>query len=100
MWRRLQRDTPLSLRLTALYVAILATVLVVLGFTLYAQVEDFLIRDTRDRLTVGAEQAINRPKGGGGGSRPPYSNGSSIDINRLSGITSELTSRDTVARII
>ena len=34
MWRRLQRDTPLSLRLTALYVAILATVLVVLGFVL------------------------------------------------------------------
>ena len=99
MWRRLQRDTPLSLRLTALYVAILATVLVVLGFTLYARVEEFLIRDTRDRLTVGAQQAINRPKGGGG-NRPPYNANSSIDINRLSGITSELTSRDTVARII
>ena len=31
------RDTPLSLRLTALYVAILATVLIVLGLVLYAQ---------------------------------------------------------------
>ncbi len=90
------RDTPLSLRLTALYVAILATVLAVLGFVLYNQVESFLLKDTRDRLTAGAQQAIMRvpPKNG----REQRS--STLDFGRLGGITGELTSRDTVARIL
>src|SRR5690349_1434461 len=92
MIRRL-RDMPLSLRLTALYVAILATVLAVLGFVLYSRVEDFLIRDTRDRLVASAEEAIVR--------RPPNRNrptpGPAYD--QLVVVARDLTSDDTVARI-
>jgi two-component system OmpR family sensor kinase len=92
MMRRL-RDMPLSLRLTALYVAILATVLAVLGFVLYTQVEDFLIRDTRDRLVAGAEAAIKRPPPNRGRGGP------AIEFNQLSNVTRELSSNVTVARI-
>jgi two-component system OmpR family sensor kinase len=93
MLRRLRRDTPLSLRLTVLYVAILATVLAVLGFVLYGQVQDFLIRDTRDRLVASAADAIVR--------RPPSRNrpNSGPDSQQLVIVARDLTSNDTVARI-
>src|SRR6476660_7693282 len=93
MFQRL-RDTSLSLRLTALYVAILAAVLAVLGFVLYSQVQNFLLNDTRDRITAGAQQAIMRVPKNGRDQRNTLP-----DIGRLIGITSELSSRDTVARI-
>lgn len=92
--RRLTRDTPLSLRLTALYVAILAVVLATLGFVLYDQVEGFLIRDTHDRLVAGANAAITR--------RPPNRGRPSAvpDIQQLAIVTRELTSDDQVAVIL
>ena len=92
------RDTPLSLRLTAFYVAILATVLAVFGFVLYNQVENFLLDNARDRITSGAQQAIARSANMGNVRREPR--GPSPDIGRLVGITGELSSRDTVARIL
>ena len=58
--QKLMRDTPLSLRLTALYVAILITVLGILGGVIYVQVENFLLNDVRDRNLTGARNAINR----------------------------------------
>ena len=100
--RRLLRDTPLSLRLTAVYVAILAAVLTALGVVIYAQVEDFLIRDTAQRLAQGARPAIMRAAGPGprrGPGPPPDATRlvADLDAGRL---VTELSSRDTVARVI
>lgn len=89
--RWLTRDTPLSWRLTGLYVAILATVLAVLGVVLYVQIERFLLNDTAKRLVDGARPAITRSFAPRRGNEPPQ------DLSRLMG---ELSSRDTVARLI
>ncbi len=121
--RRLLRDTPLSLRLTALYVAILITVLGILGGVIYMQVERFLLDDVRERNLTGARNAINRPApfrrgngfpsttGGGtlpvygatpvGGGGPTSGNGEgpTTDVNRLGGILMEVSSRETTAQI-
>lgn len=126
--RKLLRDTPLSLRLTALYVAILITVLGILGGVIYVQVESFLLRDVRERNLTGARNAINRsspfrrgnglPSTSGGGNIPAYGatpggggivpggvpgngdgEGQSADFNRLNGILMEVSSRETTAQI-
>src|SRR3954451_21578317 len=98
MMRRL-RDISLSWRLTALYVTILAAVLATLGVVLYVRVETYLLQDTQNRLEGAARSAImradrpNEPRRGPGGSSP--------DLGmRLAGLTQELTSRDTVARVL
>ncbi len=121
--RRLLRDTPLSLRLTALYVAILITVLGILGGVTYVQVERFLLRDVQERNLTGARNAIMRPapfrRGNGfpsttgGGTLPVYGatpvsgggptsgngEGQATDVNRLGGILMEVSSRETTAQI-
>jgi two-component system OmpR family sensor kinase len=94
MGRRL-RDLPLSLRLTALYVAILATVLAALGFAVYKQVQDFLIDDTHNRLVTAAREAIDRPL-----PNPGRGRGGAAPDDRWDIWTRELSSRDTVARLI
>lgn len=93
--RRSLRDISLSWRLTALYVAILIAVLAVLGAVLYTRIEKFVFQDTRDRLVAGAQPAIGRaanPRRGSSSSPP--------DHGRLTALTNELSSRDTVAQII
>ena len=118
--RKLMRDTPLSLRLTALYVAILITVLGILGGVIYVQVERFLLDDVRDRNLAGARNAITRaapfrrgtgfPNSAGGvvpvygatpvsGAGPLGGEGQSTDVSRLSGILMEVSSRETTAQI-
>ena len=126
--RKVLRDTPLSLRLTALYVAILITVLGILGGVIYVQVESFLLRDAAARNIAGAKNAIDRPlpfrRGGtipgttGGGNIPAYGatpvggggstggnagggsgEGQALDIGRLNGILMEVSSRETTAQI-
>jgi len=125
--RTLLRDTPLSLRLTALYVAILIAVLGSLGGVIYVQVESFLLRDIRDRNLIGARNAIDRaapfrrgngPPSTSGGDSPAYGatpgsgggvpsggagsgngEGQPTDFNRLSGILMEVSSRETTAQI-
>ena len=124
--RTLLRDTPLSLRLTALYVAILIAVLAILGGVIYFRVERFLLDDVGDRNLKGAMKAIDRPlpfprgrnfPGGGGGVMPPYggtpvggggsgagtsnpySDGEPYDASRLNGILTEVSSRETTAQI-
>src|SRR5215212_1278122 len=98
MVRRL-RDISLSWRLAALYVTILVAVLATLGVVLYVRVENFLLDDTKNRLESAARAAIihadrpNEPRRGPGGSSPDPG-------VRLTGLTQELTSRDTVARVL
>lgn len=99
------RDTPLSLRLTALYVAILITVLGILGGVVYVRVENFLLQDTANRLGAAAQNAINRSLlirhdggdvlPGGTGSSPSPSG----DTGRLVGIATEVSSPVTVGQI-
>jgi two-component system OmpR family sensor kinase len=99
--RRAWRDISLSWRLTALYVAILAVVLTALGVVLYVRVEHFLVADTVDRLEAAAHSSVARSvafRRGPGGQENPGS--PSPDINRLNGLTGELSSRDTVARVV
>ncbi|MGN6699836.1 MAG: sensor histidine kinase [Thermomicrobiales bacterium] len=99
--RRTWRDISLSWRLTALYVAILAVVLTALGVVLYVRVEHFLLDDTAGRLQAAAHSSVVRAasfRRGPGGQENP--GGPSPDINRLNGLTGELSSRDTVARVI
>lgn len=102
--RRLLRDTPLSLRLTALYVAILIAVLGILGGVIYVQVESFLLGDTAHRLGAAAQNAIGRSAqfrrgggspGGGTGSGTPFN----ADPGRLAGIATEVSSPDTIGQI-
>jgi hypothetical protein len=114
--RKLMRDTPLSLRLTALYVAILIIVLGILGGVIYVQVESFLLRDVQERNLTGARNAVNRaapfrrgngfPGTVGGGTIPVYGatpvngggptsgngEGQATDVNRLSDILREVSS--------
>src|SRR5260221_6627897 len=98
MMRRL-RDISLSWRLTALYVTILAAVLATLGVVLYVQVENYLLQDTQNRLEDAARAAMMHSDRGGGPQRGPGSPG--YDLNgRLVMLTAELTSRDTVARVL
>jgi two-component system OmpR family sensor kinase len=121
--RKLMRDTPLSLRLTALYVAILIIVLGILGGVIYVQVESFLLRDVQERNLTGARNAVNRaapfrrgngfPGTVGGGTIPVYGatpvngggptsgngEGQATDVNRLSDILREVSSRETTAQI-
>src|SRR4051794_36842342 len=98
MMRRL-RDISLGWRLTALYVTILAVVLATLGVVLYVRVDDYLLNDTKSRLENAALAAIshadrpNEPRRGPGGPSPDPG-------MRLTGLTQELTSRDTVARVL
>src|SRR5689334_25159149 len=99
--RRAWRDISLSWRLTALYVAILAVVLTALGVVLYVRVEQFLLDDTAGRLQAAAHSSVARAasfRRGPGGQENP--GGPSPDIGRLNGLTGELSSRDTVARVI
>ncbi|MFN8539414.1 MAG: hypothetical protein U0232_18285 [Thermomicrobiales bacterium] len=92
--RRSTRDTPLSLRLrlTALYVAILAVVLATLGFVLYDQVEGFLIGHARSSRgeRAGRDRAPPAPRN---------RSSSGVTPEQLIGVTRDLTSNDTVARI-
>src|SRR5919205_478039 len=94
--RRSLRDISLSWRLAALYVTILVAVLATLGVVLYVRVENFLLTDTQNRLENAAHAAIvnadrpNEPRRGPGGTPP----------DRLAMLTSELTSGDTVARVL
>jgi two-component system OmpR family sensor kinase len=106
--RALLRDTPLSLRLTALYVAILIAVLGILGGAIYVQVERFLLDDVAARNLTGAKNAIDRvplrrggnsPGGGGGVGGPGNAEGPGIEPNRLSGIATEMSSRETTTQI-
>ncbi|HEY8597062.1 MAG TPA: ATP-binding protein [Thermomicrobiales bacterium] len=87
------RDISLSWRLTALYVAILAAVLTSLGVVLYAQVQDFLIKDTASRL-----QASAKPPGG---PMPRRGNdGGGYEPLRLAELAKNISSRDTTVQII
>src|SRR5919199_5717092 len=95
--KRSLRDISLSWRLTALYVAILAAVLAALGVVLYAQVEDFLIKDTAARLETAAQTTITRVIRGGDPRRGP--GGPPPDQGRLGALTGDLASRDTVAQV-
>src|SRR5918997_6000398 len=100
--RRRLRDTPLSLRLTALYAAILAAVLTALGVAIFAQVERFVIDDTARRLEEGARPAIGRafnpgPRRGGG---PGPDLGRSAGSPALDELARELSSTGTAARVI
>ena len=81
--------------------AILAVVLTALGVVLYVRVEHFLVADTVDRLEAAAHSSVARSvafRRGPGGQETPGS--PSPDINRLNGLTGELSSRDTVARVV
>ncbi|MFN8514494.1 MAG: response regulator transcription factor [Chloroflexia bacterium] len=82
----------LSLRLTALYVAILTVVLATLGFALYAQVEAFMLRDAAARLERAAASAIVRASG------PRHGPDDGTDAAR--NLLAELASRDVAARIL
>jgi len=125
--RTLLRDTPLSLRLTALYVAILIAVLGILGSVIYVQVESSLLHDVRERNVNGAMKTIDRlfsvrrggnvPGIGGGDAIPPYGGtpvsgggagagasgsvgeGPPPEASRLNGILMEVSSRETTAQI-
>ena len=90
--RRRLRDLPLSLRLTALYVAILAAVLGVLGFVLYSQVAGFVLRDTTDRLERAAASGIVRETG------PRHD--ADDDTDNLRELLVGLASRDVAARVL
>ncbi|HEY0070774.1 MAG TPA: ATP-binding protein [Chloroflexia bacterium] len=48
--RNLGWNVPVGLQLSAIYALLLAAVLTLLGFALYAQLDNFLIQNTRDRL--------------------------------------------------
>jgi two-component system OmpR family sensor kinase len=96
--KRSWRDISLSWRLTALYVAILAAVLVTLGIVLFARVEHFLIDDTKARLETSAKAAIMRANRGNDPRRGPGGPFPQADTDRLKNLTMELTSQETVAR--
>jgi hypothetical protein len=87
------RDISLSWRLTALYVAILAVVLMSLGVVLYTQVQDFLLKDTASRL-----QASARPPSGPAPRRG--NDGGGYESLRLAELAKNISSRDTTVQII
>jgi heavy metal sensor kinase len=88
------RDISLSWRLTALYVAILAAVLTVLGFALYSQVERFLFNDTVKRV-----QASTQPPGGNLPSRRGRGDPGN-ELLRLGETAKNISARDTTVQII
>lgn len=99
---------PLRLRLTALYVALLAVLLVALGAAVYLDTRHFLLTTTAVRLRAQAKPIIDQWRGsleldltGAGDARPQLS---SILTQRQRDIAAELaralTSRDTAAVIL
>jgi heavy metal sensor kinase len=95
---RVWYDAPLRWRLTAFYVALLATTLVILSLLLYTQLARFLISDAQARLIEGAAPAIARHLNGPVPPRGPA--GASEPLTREArALANELSTRDLAAVI-
>ncbi|NOZ26873.1 MAG: HAMP domain-containing protein [Chloroflexi bacterium] len=99
-------DLPLRLRLTLLYIGLLAFLLSILGGALYWDTRRFLLDSTATRLRAQAKPVIERwlypaasPPAPPNPPPPPPS--PSPDLHRIAGaLARDLTSRDTVALVL
>lgn len=94
------RDRSLRLRLTLLYVALLAILLGSLGIALYLDTQQFLITNTAARMrgqVAPTLDRLNTPVGPGGGRPGPF--GAQF-TPRVGELATALTGRETVAVII
>jgi len=99
------RDRSLRLRLTLLYVALLAILLGSLGIALYLDTQQFLINNTAARMRGQVAPTLERlstPSGLGGPGGPPGRPGAfgTQLAPRASELATALTARETVAVII